>query len=77
MPSFCVYFNFLYNYYEFGYELYNWIPGSLLVKEAGGWVSDMQGNEFTWGTSGIIATNASINQEIIQELKLFNKYKKN
>lgn len=37
----------------------------------------MQGNEFTWGTSGIIATNASINQEIIQELKLFNKYKKN
>ncbi|MDA1917274.1 inositol monophosphatase family protein [Bacillus sp. SW7] len=43
-------------YYEFGYELYNWIAGSLQIKEAGGLVSNMQGKEFTWGASGIIAT---------------------
>lgn len=30
----------------------------------------MQGKEFAWGTSGIIASNASINQEIIKELKI-------
>lgn len=57
-------------YYEFGYELYNWIAGSLLVKEAGGLASDTNGKNFTWGTSGIIAANASINQEIKKELQI-------
>ncbi|MGQ5527475.1 hypothetical protein [Bacillus sp. CGMCC 1.60114] len=47
--------------YEFGRKLYNWIVESLLVKEAGWLVSDMQGKEFIWGTFGIKAANANRN----------------
>lgn len=57
-------------YYEFGYELYNWIAGSLLVKEAGGLVADTHGKEFTWGTSGIIAANTNIIKELKEELQI-------
>lgn len=56
-------------YYEFGYELYNWIAGALLVQEAGGVVTDRQGKIFTWGISGIIAANAMVHQKIQNELQ--------
>lgn len=55
-------------YYEYGFELYNWMAGSLLVKEAGGVVTDVSGERFGWGTSGIIAANADIHQRISEEL---------
>ncbi|BFH67600.1 MAG: inositol monophosphatase family protein [Paenibacillus dendritiformis] len=51
-------------YYEFGHEYYNWIAGSLLVQEAGGVVTAPRGDEFTWGTSGIIAANRDIRQQM-------------
>lgn len=53
----------------FGYELYNWIAGALLIQEAGGVVSDSHGETFTWGTSGIIAANSDMHQEIKKELQ--------
>ncbi|WP_168188797.1 inositol monophosphatase family protein [Thermoflavimicrobium daqui] len=56
-------------YFEYGYELYNWIAGALLIREAGGVVSDSQGSNFTWGTAGIIAANLDIHQEIRDELR--------
>ncbi|WP_411828336.1 inositol monophosphatase family protein [Paenibacillus elgii] len=55
-------------YYEFGDEIYNWIAGALLVQEAGGVVSDRHGNSFTWGTSGIIASNPILHQNMKEEL---------
>ncbi|WP_052759683.1 inositol monophosphatase family protein [Paenibacillus sp. DMB20] len=55
-------------YYEYGSELYNWMAGSLLVKEAGGVVTDVSGERFGWGTSGIIAANAGIHRRISEQL---------
>jgi len=42
-------------YWEYGREIYDWMAGSLLVEEAGGSVSDVDGKPFAWGTSGVIA----------------------
>lgn len=42
-------------YWEFGDEFYDWVSGALLIREAGGVVSNIYGNEFTWGATGIIA----------------------
>ncbi|MCP1359268.1 inositol monophosphatase family protein [Aneurinibacillus migulanus] len=55
-------------YYEFGDEFYNWIAGALLVQEAGGVVSDREGNSFRWGASGIIASNPVLHQKMKEEL---------
>ncbi|NOJ73237.1 inositol monophosphatase family protein [Paenibacillus alvei] len=55
-------------YYEFGDEFYNWMAGSLLVQEAGGVVSDQSGNEFTWGTIGIIAANPALHRIMKDEI---------
>ncbi|MBU7316601.1 inositol monophosphatase family protein [Paenibacillus oleatilyticus] len=55
-------------YYEFGDEIYNWMAGALLVQEAGGVVSDRHGNSFTWGSSGIIASNPVLHQNMKEEL---------
>jgi len=42
---------------EYGSDMYDWLAGSLLVREANGTVTDIQGDDFTWGASGIIAAN--------------------
>lgn len=55
-------------YYEFGDEIYNWMAGALLVQEAGGVVSDRHGNSFIWGSSGIIASNPILHQNMKEEL---------
>ncbi|WP_414859040.1 hypothetical protein [Paenibacillus elgii] len=39
-----------------------------MVQEAGGVVSDHHGNSFTWGTSGIIASNPILHQNMKEEL---------
>lgn len=47
-------------YGEPGDDLYDWLAGSLLVKEAGGIVSSYTGNTFTFDTNGIIAANPAL-----------------
>ena len=56
-------------YYEFGTGIYDWLAGALIVKEAGGHVTDIQGRDFIWGSSGVIAANKKINSELEKELK--------
>ncbi|WP_068612519.1 inositol monophosphatase family protein [Paenibacillus tuaregi] len=51
-------------YWEYGEQLYDWMAGALIVKEAKGSVTDIRGQEFTWGSIGIIAGNEPLRQEI-------------
>lgn len=59
-------------YWEYGSEYgdyYDWLPGALLVQEAGGMVMDTEGDSFTWGTKGIIAGNEAISRAMVEKLK--------
>ncbi|WDL98437.1 inositol monophosphatase family protein [Alicyclobacillus sp. ALC3] len=56
-------------YWEFGSEFYDWVSGALLIREAGGVVSDMYGNAFTWGATGIIAGSPGIHDMLTTEIK--------
>ncbi|GIO56043.1 inositol monophosphatase family protein [Paenibacillus cineris] len=42
-------------YWEHGQEVYDWMAGALLIEEAGGIATDMDGKPFGWGASGVIA----------------------
>ena len=47
-------------YWECGQDYYDWLPGVLLVKEAGGSVTALDGNPLTWGCQGIVAAGAAM-----------------
>jgi myo-inositol-1(or 4)-monophosphatase len=55
-------------YWEFGYDMYDWLAGAFLVQEAGGQLTGTGGQAFTWGTTGIIAAHAELNRQLQQEL---------
>ncbi|NRD76858.1 inositol monophosphatase [Bacillus sp. BRMEA1] len=58
-------------YWEFGSEYgdyYDWLPGTFIVQEAGGTVTDSAGSPFTWGSRGVIASNQTLSAELIREL---------
>lgn len=42
-------------FWEFGEDLYNWLAGSLLIREAGGTVTDARGKAFGWGADSFLA----------------------
>lgn len=58
---------------------WDFLPGTLLVSEAGGKVSDLNGNPLKFldeklivSTPGLIASNSIIHQEILRSMKNFN-----
>lgn len=55
-------------YWEYGENIYDWLGAAFLVKEAGGIVSDPQGHTFTWGTTGIIASNPLLQKSMVLKL---------
>lgn len=55
-------------YWEFGSEFYDWVSGALLVREAGGLVSNIHGDAFTWGAKGIIAGSPGTHEMIKGEI---------
>ncbi|MFM1654145.1 inositol monophosphatase family protein [Brevibacillus sp. B_LB10_24] len=56
-------------YWEFGEDNYDRLGGALLISEAGGRVTDISGREFALGSSGIIASNASLSGQIRKVLQ--------
>jgi len=42
-------------YWETGYDLHDWASGALLVREAGGCITDFEGQPFEQGGNGILA----------------------
>lgn len=56
-------------YYEFNLNAYDIAGGAIIVKEAGGQVSDFKGgNNFFYGEE-IVASNGQIHQEMIDEIQ--------
>jgi myo-inositol-1(or 4)-monophosphatase len=52
-----------------GFQLYDVAAGALLVREAGGKVTDFDGREFDSGSNDILASNGGIHDKILELLK--------
>jgi len=52
-------------FWEFGLNPWDTAAGVVLVEEAGGKISDMQGHHYPLGGPSILATNGSIHQEMV------------
>ncbi len=57
------------DYWEYGEQFYDWMAGALVVQEAAGAVTDINGDPFTWASTGIIAGNMQLHAEIQAMLK--------
>ncbi len=56
-------------YYEFNLNAYDIAGGAIIVKEAGGQVSDFKGEDNYFYGEEIVATNQHIHQEVLNEIK--------
>ncbi|HAL62320.1 MAG TPA: inositol monophosphatase [Chloroflexi bacterium] len=56
-------------YWEMHLSPWDWAGGGLLVEEAGGVVTDLEGGPWSPFKRGIVATNGRIHEELISELK--------
>lgn len=48
---------------------FTWIPGKLMVEEAGGKVTDFYGGEVELGTMGIVASNGKLHKDLLKITK--------
>jgi len=55
----------------FNVRTYPWdiLPGALLVQEAGGVVTDIEGNKITTESTSVLATNGKVHDQMLQLLK--------
>ncbi|MGL4323215.1 MAG: inositol monophosphatase family protein [Beijerinckiaceae bacterium] len=56
-------------FWERGLNSWDIMAGALLVREAGGFISDMQGRDFTVETRDVCAGNEAIHRALVQVLK--------
>ena len=56
-------------YWEMHLSPWDWAAGGLLVEEAGGVVTDLEGGAWIPFKKGIVATNGRIHEELISELR--------
>ncbi|MFC4810741.1 inositol monophosphatase family protein [Paenibacillus sp. GCM10023250] len=56
-------------FWEVGLNAWDLAAGALLVKESGGNVTDMQGNDYHLGVRHVAATNGRIQDELLQALQ--------
>jgi myo-inositol-1(or 4)-monophosphatase len=52
-------------FWEFGLKSWDTCAGVLLVEEAGGRVTDLQGGAYTPGGASVLATNGRIHAEVM------------
>lgn len=51
-------------FWEFGEDLYNWLAGALLIREAGGFVTDARGGAFGWNTASLLAAAPALHSPL-------------
>jgi myo-inositol-1(or 4)-monophosphatase len=51
-------------YFEVGHDIPDWLAGALLVKEAGGRVTDLNGEAFGWNSDGLLAASANMHHAL-------------
>jgi myo-inositol-1(or 4)-monophosphatase len=56
-------------FWELGLSQWDFAAGALLVKEAGGTVTDLSGGEKYLETGNVIAANVSLHQEMLKLIK--------
>ena len=56
-------------YWEFHLRPWDWAAGELLVREAGGKISDVSGQSRSLGSSSMVASNGLIHEELLAALK--------
>ncbi|MGH1351748.1 MAG: inositol monophosphatase family protein [Methyloligellaceae bacterium] len=56
-------------YWEYDIQPWDMAAGILLVKEAGGYVSDIDGKQDMFSTGGIIAGNESVQRDLVKIIK--------
>jgi myo-inositol-1(or 4)-monophosphatase len=52
-------------YIEHGDDIYDWLAGALIVTEAGGLVNSINGNKFSFGSLGIVASCSNIQAKLL------------
>jgi myo-inositol-1(or 4)-monophosphatase len=57
-------------FWEIGLNCWDIAAGALLVTESGGTVTDTDGSTFTLATRNILATNGSVHEELVAELRM-------
>ncbi len=56
-------------FWEFGLSDWDTAAGALIVKEAGGMVSDIKGNQYTGDSASILAANPGVFKHFLQTVK--------
>lgn len=56
-------------YWEMHLSPWDWAAGGLLVEEAGGVVTDLEGESWSPLNKGLVATNGRIHEELVSELR--------
>ena len=64
-------------YWERGLEVWDLAAGAIIVKEAGGIISDYPSGEFNLSSGRILACSPSIENELKNELDKVSPFKKN
>ncbi|MFH1589313.1 MAG: inositol monophosphatase family protein [archaeon] len=59
-------------YFNVQTSIWDILPGSLLVTEAGGTVTDIEGNPLTLKSTSILATNGKVHKTMLKLLKSIN-----
>ena len=52
-------------YFEVGHDIPDWLAGTLLVKEAGGRITDLKGDAFGWNSDGLLAASADMHHALL------------
>ena len=53
-------------YVETGDDAADWLAGALLIREAGGTVTDLRNGAFGWSGDGVLGTNAKLHHALIE-----------
>jgi myo-inositol-1(or 4)-monophosphatase len=56
---------------HFGYDLSSWdlVAGALIIQEAGGMVTDLDGSPYTLKTRNMLCSNGKVHSDILNTLK--------
>lgn len=56
-------------YWENGHDTADWLAGALIVREAGGIVTDLRGDTFGWSGEGILAGNREMHEGLLAQTR--------
>ncbi len=55
-------------YFENGRDAADWLAGALLIREAGGVVTDLAGDAFGWSGDGMLTASAVLHPAILEAI---------